>query len=89
MNSTRTIDKIPPASSRMKRVFGCRYAVLLYPRIQHAAFLQQNGWRLKCRVMSPDDGDRLEGWIFALDPREALSSRNVPARMMKGRKKPK
>lgn len=89
MNSTRTIDKIPPASSLMKRVFGCRYAVLLYPRFQHAAFLQQNGWRLKYKVMSPDDSNRLEGWIFALDARDSLSSHNAPARMMKGRKNPK
>lgn len=86
MNSTRTLDKLPPSGSLMKRTFGCRYAVLLFPRFQHAAFLQQNGWRLKCRIMSPEDGERTEGWIFALDPREAVSRHDVPVRK-KSRKK--
>ena len=74
LSSTRIPGRFPPSPSAMRRTFGCRYALIMYPRAQHAAFLKQNGWRLKEKIMSPDQ-KRTEGWVFELDERAAAIRR--------------
>lgn len=74
LNSTRSFMQRPPSTSVMKRTFGCRYAVILYPRAQHAMYLHRNGWRYLYEIKSPD-GKRTEGWIFELDDRAGAKRR--------------
>lgn len=68
MNATRSFGRLPPSASLMKRTFGSRFALILSPRSQHAAYLSRNGWKYRYEIKSPD-GKRTEGWIFELDDR--------------------
>lgn len=68
---TRDPRRRPLNYAYIGRVFRSRYAVILYPRVPHAAFLASAGWKLK-KEFRRDDG-RPEGWIFALDEREAVT----------------
>ena len=48
------------------KVFGAKYAVILWPRIAQASDLYDHGWKI---VKSFQEPGKEEGWIFALDER--------------------
>lgn len=48
------------------QAFGCKYAVILWPRVPHASSLYEAGWKL---VKAFTEKGKEEGWIFALDER--------------------
>ncbi len=48
------------------QAFGCKYAVLLWPRVPHSSYLFESGWKL---VKSFTERGKEEGWIYALDER--------------------
>lgn len=74
LNFTRSYNRLPPSPSLMKRTFGSRCAVILYPRLPHADHLYRSGWKYRYEIKSPD-GKRKEGWIFDLDEREGARRR--------------
>ena len=88
LNSTRFNNRLPPSASLMKRTFGCRYAVILYPRVQHAVFLNRNGWRNKYEIPSLD-GKRTEGWVFDLDDRADAKRKADAVRRWREKRKSK
>ena len=88
LNDTRSFLKIPPSASLMKRTFGCRFAVILFPRVQHAMYLHRNGWRYLSEIKSPD-GKRTEGWVFDLDERAGAKRRADAVRLWREKKSSK
>ena len=88
LNATRSYTVLPPSVSLVKRTFGCRYAVILFPRAQHAMYLSRNGWRYLYEIKSPD-GKRTEGWIFDLDERAGARRRAEAVRRRRMKKSPK
>ena len=70
LEKTRHVDRKPVSPYEIGRMFNARYAVILFPRIQQASFLAENGWKLRDEIRT---GKRTEGWIFALDEREAVN----------------
>ena len=71
LSASRVIGRRPPHYGEIGKTFGARYGVILYPRIPHAAHLAQYGWKLKQEFVS--ESGHVEGWLFALDEREAMT----------------
>lgn len=80
LEKARYVDRKPVSPYEVGRMFNCRYAVILYPRIQQASFLAANGWKLREEIRT---GNRTEGWIFALDEREAINLPHTRIRPLK------
>ena len=78
---TRDPMRRPLHYAYIGKMFRSRYAVILYPRVPHASFLASAGWKLK-KEFRRDDG-RPEGWIFALDEREAIQLPHTQILMQK------
>lgn len=78
---TRNPQQRPLHYAYVGKVFRSRYAVILYPRVPHASYLASYGWKLK-KEFRRDDG-RPEGWLFALDEREAIQLPHTQILMQK------